>query len=851
MDIQNDIPKKEPEEPRNQNRLRWKHLLGKGKFAVRRALIRLDQFTEKIGSKLGPLPEYWKRIPKYPRTVLKYGFLSGGSIFLLFWMFYLSVLLGAFGKLPSVVSLRKVQNPVASEVYASDGSLLGRYYLQNRTNENFDDLPPYLIEALVSTEDARFYKHDGVDIRSLFRVMFKSLLLQNSSSGGGSTISQQLAKNLYPRKRYRLFSLPVNKIKEIITAVRLERVYTKNQILELYLNTVPFGENVYGVEAASQRFFSVPPDSLKIEEASVLVGLLKATTTYNPKLHPDRSQGRRNQVFEQMVRYGSLPAAVADSLKQIPLALQYNLITPSDGPAPYFREHLRQFMHKWAKYNTRPDGSAYNIYEDGLKIYTTLDANMQEAASQAVHTHMKELQNTFNAHWKDRKPWGKNLRIIEKAVANSERYKNLSAKGYTQEQLNANFKKEVEMTIFTYEGEKQVMMSPLDSIMHYLYFLNTGFMVMDPASGHIKAWVGGVNHKYFKYDHVLSKRQVGSTFKPIVYAAALEKGIMPCDTFPNELIEYTEYKNWKPGNSDGEYGGHYTLRGALSKSVNTVAVQVGLETGIDKIIKMARELGIEDADLPRVPSLALGTAEISLFEMMQVYGTFANNGFRVEPSFIDRIEDANGELIEDFQVRFAQEKQILHPDDAALLRNMMQAVVDSGTARRLRWKYDLRNDIAGKTGTTQSHADGWFMGYTSQFVAGVWVGGSNPQIRFRTTSLGQGANMALPIWAKFHQSLNDMDEHKAFRRSMFSELDTTILAMLDCPIYYPPPPEIQIDTLFNNNDFVEVIIRDGKAEIILKKEPTNRKERKDRRKEKKEAERLKKKLRDLFNQKDQ
>ncbi|MEM6726310.1 MAG: transglycosylase domain-containing protein, partial [Bacteroidota bacterium] len=757
VDIQNDIKDQQKGTPPKPSNLRWKHYLGRVKLGVRRALIRLDQFTESIGSRLGPLPEYWRKIPKHPRAILKYGLIAGGSLFMLVWCFYLSVLFGAFGKLPSVASLRKVKNPVASEVYAADGSLLGRYYLENRTNKDFEDLPPYLINALVSTEDARFYRHDGVDIRSLFRVIIKSLLLQNESSGGGSTISQQLSKNLYPRKRYRILSLPVNKVKEIITAIRLERVYSKNQILELYLNTVPFGENVYGIEAASKRFFSVAPDSLKIEEAAVLVGLLKATTTYNPKLHPERSQGRRDQVFEQMVRYGNLSQIDADSLKTIPLSLKYNLITPSDGPAPYFREHLRQFMHKWAKYNTREDGSAFNIYEDGLKIYTTIDPNLQQAAQEAVYEHMKDLQSTFNNHWKDQKPWGKRARMIEKAVANSERYKNLKAKGYTQEQLNANFKNKVDMTIFTYEGEKQVQMSPLDSIIHYLMFLNTGFMVMEPNSGHIKAWVGGINHKYFKYDHVLSERQVGSTFKPIVYATALERGIMPCDTFGNDLIKYPEYEDWEPGNSDGKYGGHYSMRGALAKSVNTVAVQVGLQTGIDRIVKMARELGIEEADLPVVPSITLGTAEVSLYEMMKVYGTFANHGYQVEPVFLDRIEDSNGQLIEDFQIRFAQEKQVLHPADADLLRNMMQAVVDSGTARRLRWKYDLRNDIAGKTGTTQSHADGWFMGFTPQFVGGVWVGGSNPKIRFRTTNLGQGANMALPIWAKFHQKMNKLE----------------------------------------------------------------------------------------------
>lgn len=739
----------------------------------------------------------FKRAPLSSR--IKRIFLAvAGVFFLLGFTFYMAISLGFFGEMPSKRKLRNLENHTASEVYSSDSVLIGRYYIQDRTNVNFDGISPNLINALIATEDVRFYKHSGVDYRSLGRVFIKTLLMQEESSGGGSTISQQLAKNLFPRKKFGRFHMLVNKVKEAMIARRLESVYSKNEILTLYLNTVPFGDNAYGIEAASERYFSKDPSELDLAEAAVLVGMLKANTTYNPRRNPELSKRRRNIVLDQMHKYGFLTEEEATETKARPLELKYKRTNHDDGMATYFREHLRQQLQIITESIKKKDGTPYNIYTDGLKIYTTIDSRMQKYAEKAVEGHMATLQKNFNEHWKSRRPWEKNEKILINAIYNSKRYKQLKAEDLSEEEIQKVFKTPVKMTIFTWKGEQEKTMSPLDSIKHYLYFLNAGFMAMDPHTGHIKAWVGGINHKYFKYDHVnqRTKRQVGSTFKPIVYAAAIEKGIDPCDYFENERKIYEEYENWSPANSDGDYGGSYSLQGALTKSVNTVSVEVLLKTGTSKVINVANKMGI-NSSIESVPSIALGTPNISLYEMVAAYSTFPNKGYSVKPAYLLSIEDKNGKVLKKFADRPSKKKAI-SANTADMMVHMLKGVINNGTGSKLRYHYGLKNDLAGKTGTTQSHADGWFLGFTPDLVCGAWVGADDPGIHFRSLSLGQGSSMALPIFGMFMQQVNKDPDFKALRNSKFDVPSDRLLAKLDCEPFKLEEKENKFLEFFRN-----------------------------------------------------
>ncbi|MEL6134217.1 MAG: transglycosylase domain-containing protein, partial [Bacteroidota bacterium] len=501
----------------------------------------------------------WKKVWKF----VIYGTGVGiTSLFLLILLIYW----GAFGKIPTVGDLRNIENSLASEVYSADETLLGKYYFVNRTTVDFRDISPFLINALVATEDARFFEHKGVDSRSLLRVIVKSILLQNDNAGGGSTISQQLAKNLFPRKSFSLFSLPINKVREMFIARRLEQLYSKEEILELYLNTVPFGESVYGIGAATQRFFSTTPQNILQQDAAVLVGMLKATTYYNPRRYPDRATGRRNVVLSQMVKYGYLAEAKAQDLKELPLELKYKNVTRKDGQAPYFRQHIAKEVKKLLASYRKDDDTEWNIYRDGLKIYTTLDPRMQRYAEEAVEIHMASLQKSFDQHWKDRKLWEENDKAIIRAMKQSPRYQGLKRQGLSESQIMEEFKRPVKMSIWSWQGEKVQEISPLDSILYYKSFLQAGLMAMDPETGAIRAWVGGINFEHFKYDHVTANRQVGSTFKPFVYAAGIEKGLDPCAYIPNQKVSYPKYNNWSPGNSDGKYEGYYSMMGGLVNS---------------------------------------------------------------------------------------------------------------------------------------------------------------------------------------------------------------------------------------------------------------------------------------------
>lgn len=723
----------------------------------------------------------YKSTGSWSRILIKIIGILTVSLLVLTIGFYQLVKWGVFGSVPDTSDISNYENNTASEIYSADGVLLGKYFLQERTNTAFQDLPTHLIEALIATEDVRFYQHRGIDYRSLVRVALKSLLMGDSSSGGGSTLTQQLAKNLFPRSNQGYLSLPINKVKEMIVAKRIEQVYSKEEILNLYLNTVNFGNNSFGIETASVRFFNKKPLELNIEESAVLVGMLKGTTLYNPRRNPEISLERRNIVLSQMEKYGFLPEKELDSLQDLPLVIDFTLTTHNEGIATYLREYLRNELQEWCKDHQKEDGEQYNLYTDGLKVHTTINAKLQGFAEKAVADHMKELQLIFNEHWKNSRPWSNSRNSLLTTIYKTERYRNLKAQGLSEKEIQEKFKEPQLMKIFTWDGEKEVEMSPLDSIKHYLYFLNAGFMAMSPADGSILAWVGGINHKYFKYDHVNigTKRQVGSIFKPVVYAAALENGAKPCDFISSRRVTYTDFDDWTPGNaSEEDYDGYYSIQGALTHSVNTVSVKVLKKTKIKNAVSMARKMGIE-SDIPEVPSIALGTPNLSLFEMVGAYSCFVNDGKVVRPRFLTRIETKQGELIEEF-VPETKTERAMSERTAELMLQMLRQVVDRGTANRLRTTYNLTNDIAGKTGTTQSHADGWFIGMTPELVAGAWVGSDDPNIHFRTITYGQGAAMALPIWGLFMQQVNNSGAFKSISNAKFSPVTYPLDELLDC-----------------------------------------------------------------------
>ncbi|RME92450.1 MAG: penicillin-binding protein, partial [Bacteroidetes bacterium] len=538
----------------------------------------------------------------------------------------LSVYLGFFGPLPTYAELRNVRNSQASEVYAEDGALLGKYYIENRTNVTVNEVSDFVLQALIATEDARFFEHSGVDLRALGRVFVKSLLFKDDAAGGGSTLSQQLAKNLFPRRQYAWLGMPINKLREMFTARRLEKVYTKEELLALYLNTVPFGEGAFGIKVAAFRYFGKDPAELTLEEAATLVGMLKATTYYNPRTHPEAAMQRRNTVLLQMSRYGNLDTALVDSLQSLPLALDFRAEGHNQGTATYFREHLRQELDDILAKHLKPDGTPYNLYRDGLKIYTTIDSRLQRYAENAVVQQMPRIQARFNYDWRNKSAWSAST--LARAVSASRRYQQAKKRGLKQSAIDAEFAQARRMTIFDWDGGAvDTLLSPLDSIKHYLTLLNTGLLSVDPGEGVVRAWVGGIDHRFIQYDHVKARRPVGSVFKPIVYAAALQSGMMPCEYTADSLRTYPQFKNWQPRNATGKYGGAYSMAGALSKSVNTVAVELALRAGIPQVCKLARQMGIAHP-IPNEPAIALGAVDADLREMVTVYATFANRGYR-------------------------------------------------------------------------------------------------------------------------------------------------------------------------------------------------------------------------------
>lgn len=712
---------------------------------------------------------------KHKHPILTWMLKAAATLFLLGVLFFILVFLGVLGPVPSKNQLKVINNPLASEVYSADGKILGRYYVENRSYATFDEISPNVINALIATEDARFYEHRGIDEIALARVIIKSILLRNESAGGGSTISQQIAKNLFPRVDYGPLSMPINKLREVIIAYRLERIYSKQEILTLYLNTVSFAENVFGIEVAAERFFSKSPAKLDVHEAAVLVGMLKANNYYNPRTHPDRALGRRNVVIDLMAEHNYLTAEQAAVYKKKPLDVKYRLISYNVGPAPYFVEMIKPELLEWCRDNTNDDGDPYNLYTDGLKIKTTIDYNLQVYAQQSVKEYMKDLQNVFDNHWKNRDLFREDPDIIKSAVQNQ----NHSGDSYSEELKKYSTK--TQASLFTWDGVIHEEVTRLDSLKHYLSMLNAGFIAIDPKEATLKAWVGGIDYRFFQYDHVKAPRQTGSTFKPFVYLAALEDGIPPNTYYPNMYKVYEEYNDWAPRNSHDDYEGYYNMKGALAHSINTVSVDVLLEAGIDETIDIAHNLGIT-ADLPEYPSLALGVASISLQEIVQAYAGIVNDGVPVKSNYLVEISDKNGNVLKTFE-REIQSDPVVSAENCRVLLNMMEDVVEEGTGKGIRTVYHIPGDFAGKTGTTQNNSDGWFIGITPELVTGCWVGADDPRVHFRTTTYGQGAYMALPIVGKFFSKTYHDQKYSHLQYSQFEQPGEELLAMLDEPGY--------------------------------------------------------------------
>ncbi|MBI6121297.1 penicillin-binding protein 1A [Salegentibacter maritimus] len=711
---------------------------------------------------------------------LKWAFITLVSLFSVFIIFFASIYFGAWGELPSSTELKELRQNRATEVLADNGELIGKFYVFDRQPITFEELPSHLINALVATEDARFFEHNGIDNRSLLRVLFKSILLQDDSSGGGSTISLQLAKNIYGRKDYGPLGIVVNKFQEAIIAKRLEDIYSKEDILKLYFNTVPFSDNTYGIESASMKFFGKHTSEINLEEAAVLVGTLKASHSYNPRIFPERSRLRRDVVLEQMGKYGYLTEAEVNEAKQKALVLNYKNYGHDKGLAPYFRAQIRKDLSKILDTLKNKDGKKFNIYRDGLSIHTTLNYKMQSLAEEALKEHLRALQKQHEEAWGKSAPWLTNQNIVKEALKKTSAWKKLATEGKSENQILEILNRKKSIELFDYDKVETRNISTKDSVAHYLKFLNAGMLAVTPQTGAVQAWVGGIDFRYFKYDHVSqSKRQVGSTFKPFVYTAALENGMDPCTYFSAREVSYAN--GWTPSNSGGDEEDphiNYNLKEALSKSMNTIAVKVLMETGIQGVVNQAKAMGI-NSELPKVPSIALGTASLSLTELTRAYTPFVNNGKTSKPFYISRIEDDQGNILAEFKPEISEAPSISETNRKIMI-DMMKATVNQGTATRLRTTYGLSNDIAGKTGTTQNNKDGWFVGITPNLLAVTWVGADDHRIGFRNTYIGQGANSALPIFAKLMQKMNMDTSFNDITKARFAPISSEISEMLDC-----------------------------------------------------------------------
>lgn len=707
-----------------------------------------------------------KQINNFSKHIKWFWMLFAGGIVFVIFLFLLASA-GAFGEMPTFEELENPSSNLASEIISADGKTIGKLYLnENRTPIRFEDLSQDLINALVATEDERFYDHSGIDARGTIRaaVFF-------GKRGGASTITQQLAKQLFHEEGSKNFTERMaQKIKEWIIAVRLERQYTKQEILTMYLNQVDFINNAVGIRSASRIYFSKEPKDLNTEEAAVIIGMLKNPSLFNPRRRVELTTDRRNTVLGQMLKNDFITKKEKDSLQQLPLELKYSPESHNEGIATYFREYLREYMRSWVRENPKEDGSHYNIYRDGLKIYTTIDSRMQAYAEEAATAHLANLQEEFFIHFKDRKnaPFveineEQTTRILLRAMKDSERWRLMKEQGKSEEQIKKSFEIPTEMTVFTWKGERDTIMTPVDSIRYYKHFLRTGIISVEPQTGYIKAWVGGINHKYFKYDHAKQgARQVGSTFKPFVYVTAMEQlHKSPCDSIVDAPFTIPKDKwgvshDWTPKNSSREFAGTVTLEKALANSINTVSAKLMDMVGPRAVVDMTKKLGV-NADIPEQVAISLGAVDISVHDMVAAYSTFANMGVYIKPQAILRIEDKNGKVLFEHT---PQPKDVLSKDVSYAAVKLLEGVTRSGSGQRLRttggggpaykrmtgYPYALTNPIAGKTGTTQNQSDGWFMGMVPNLVTGVWVGNEDRAAHFRTLLYGQGASMALPIW---------------------------------------------------------------------------------------------------------
>ncbi len=711
---------------------------------------------------------------------------------------------GLYGPMPDLQQLENPRTNLASQIISSDGNILGKYYFdENRTPIGFDEIPVNMIEALIATEDERFYEHSGIDWLGTLRA-FAFL----GKRGGASTISQQLARQIFVGVRSRnLIKTILQKAQEYVIAVQLEKRYTKKEILSMYLNKYDFGYQADGIRSAAKIFFNKTPGELKIEESATLVGMLKNSSYFNPIRRPELVKSRRNIVFQQLLRNQLISKKDKDSLDQIPLIVNYTPESHREGLATYFRAYLKEFMDGWINENLKSDGTKHNLYRDGLRIFTTIDSRMQQFAEDAVSGHMKNLQKEFfSQNTKELNPTAPFLdlregeidTLLERAAYRSERWRKMKLSGLLKEEILASFKKKVPMRVFSWKGEIDTIMTPMDSIRYYKYFLRASLMSMEPQTGYVKAWVGGYNYKHFQYDQVKQgRRQIGSTFKPFLYATAIDQlKLSPCDSLPDALfcIEPMKHGNidaWCPKNSGNKYGKTRTLKNALANSVNTVSARLMDLVGPLPVINLARKMGISSY-LPAVPSIALGTPDISLFEMVGAYSTFVNQGIYVKPIMITRIEDKNGRAL--YEV-MAETQDVLSEEAAYVTVNLMQGVTTEGSGARLRhaglektnyiyekvvtgYPYIFENSIAGKTGTTQNQSDGWFMGMVPNLSTGVWVGGEDRAIHFETIGYGQGATMALPIWGNYMRTLYENPEFGISKEDFIAPKNLSI--SVDC-----------------------------------------------------------------------
>ncbi|MBC6990627.1 penicillin-binding protein [Hymenobacter sp. BT491] len=743
-------------------------------------------------------------------------FAIGVGIFLLYPILVGTNFLFLFGKSPGLDELENPKVEQASEVYTSDGVLIGKYFRENRSPVALSKMSPLLIKALIATEDVRYYKHAGIDPTALLATFYYTA---RGEKRGGSTITQQLAKNLYKTRRgdrgvlghIPLVNVIVSKTKEWLTAVELERRYTKEEILRMYLNTVEYGSNAFGIKVAAKTFFSTSPDSLKPEEAAMLIGVLNNPTAFNPRFHPEAALKRRNVVLERMGQANVLKAKAVDSLQKMPIALRYQVEKHVDGPDTYFRGAISSFVNDWCERN------GYDMYRDGLKIYTSIDSRMQQYAEESVQQRMKRLQQEFDASVRNRgtKPWidedGKEIPdFIETQIKRTEQYKELAERYKGQPaRLDSALHAKHPMKVFTWkgDGDTTLVLSPLDSLAYYKRFLHAGMMTMDPYTGYIKAWVGGLNHRFFQYDHVRQgKRQAGSTFKPFVYLTALDNGYSPCDRIRDERVTIKYVENgqpmeWKPDNVTREYTGiNMTLRHAMARSVNSVTAQLTELVGWDKVADYAHKVGIRSKLLP-VPSIGLGSAgDVSVYEMVDAYSTFANNGFRTEPLLVTRIEDRNGNVIKQFDPK---QKRVISPETAWLMTYMLRGGMEEpgGTSQAL-WDYKLwknNNQIGGKTGTTSNYSDGWYMGVTKDLVTGVWVGGEDRSIHFFRSQQGEGGRMALPVFGLYMEKLY-ADETLGITMGPFPKSPVKITKKYVCYTEVPRPRRAEVvDSIVTDN----------------------------------------------------